>query len=148
MVTKCIVVADASRARIFTAPMTPDARLRELEDLVLPVMNRPQHERYEGSRSASHASGPNHGHALDDHRDRHDLEVERKFATDVARLAFEHTGAGLVLVAPPKMLGVLRPIIEEMARAKGTKVESLARELTKLPPEEIAAHLRSEGMLR
>jgi protein required for attachment to host cells len=148
MVTKCIVVADASRARIFHADMTPGARLEEIEDLVLPAMSKPQHERYEGSRPARQSHAPSGGYGLEDNRERHDLELKRVFAGEVARAAFARAGEVLVLVAPPKMLGMIRPIAEELGRVRGTKVETLAQELTKVPPHDLAEHLRGHGILR
>jgi protein required for attachment to host cells len=155
MNTKCILVADGVRARFFAYDPTPVAphrsRLTELSALAVPELADKPGTRFSGERSESHGHVHGHGFALDDHRAQHDLETEKKFAADVAHeagQALSRLGVGaLIVVADPRMLGMLRPALEKVLHAEQIEVQSLARELSKLSAMDLEEHLRHAGLL-
>lgn len=110
MVDWCIVVADGGRARLFTASLRAGAnaaRLQEREDLVEIERGLPAREIW------ADRSGQNRpGSGFDERRGRHREEVERKFAkrivAAVANLVRRVPAEALVVVAEPRMLGMLR----------------------------------------
>lgn len=116
--TTWFVVADSARARIFTASGTK-GKLREIADLSHPE------SRLHDSELAS--NGP--GRSFDSHgQGRHSMEPAthpqdreaQAFAVEVARhIDRGHNEGGfdsLVLVAPPKFLGRLRPALSDSTR--------------------------------
>lgn len=136
-----VVVAESSRARVFEAA-TPAADLVEIEDRVHPagrlherdlVSDRPGHD------SGEAGSGP---HVLDESRPAH-IEEMHKFAREIAGRLEQGLNDKdydrLVLVAPPKFLGVLREVLPE--RVAGCVAETLHKDLVQHGPEEVRAQI-------
>ncbi|BAZ94630.1 MULTISPECIES: host attachment protein [Thiohalobacter] len=138
-----IVVAESSRAKIYEAA-NAGADLVEREDLVHPegrlherdlVSDRPGHD------SGTAGSGP---HVLDESTSAH-VEEMQKFAREIAaRLeqglndkAYDR----LVLVAPPKFLGVLRDVLAQGVAA--TVAETLHKNLVQHGAEEVREHVQA-----
>ncbi|NIR59578.1 MAG: host attachment protein [Gammaproteobacteria bacterium] len=90
------------------------------------------------------------GHRYDDHRSRHREELERRFAKNVAaraaRLAREEQAGQVVLVAQKRMLGLLRRELDTLAKA-GLGIREIAKDLGRLDPPSIQAHLARERLL-
>ena len=144
----CIVVADGSRARLFTleagAPDTPAPDLVEHEDLA-------GRDKYSTTRTGSNLNpqkGPAHGY--DDHRDKEEREHERRFAQEVAShavaLAQRRHSHQLLVIAEKRMLGLLRETLVLPARSD-IELRELAKDLTRLSATELQAHLAGAGML-
>jgi len=113
-----IIVADGARARFITFEPTLDVDLdgrpRSIEqaDLVNPERRAAPREQFSDRPGRLHAARGGPAQAADDHRQRHQEEVERRFArriVDAARpFAEEHALARLILLAAPRLLGCLR----------------------------------------
>jgi protein required for attachment to host cells len=122
MTRTCIIVADSARARFITLEFPLDAeleggpRLREHRDLVNPVADIPERSQFSDRSGRAHASPRGAAHALDDHREAHRAELERRFARrlgDEARQFVAAEGATrLLIVAEPRLLGELREQID------------------------------------
>jgi protein required for attachment to host cells len=148
--TFCVAVADASRARLFHLEPAELPVLTEVEALVNPERrmraSEVMAESRPGLRQSPGKGGPRHG--VDDHRDAHAREVDRKFASlvgeAIAGLHRERGGA-VVVVASPAMLGHLRETSAEVLRA--TAATELARDVTGLSPSELHDYLASESLL-
>lgn len=138
-----IVVADSSRAKIYEAA-NAGADLVEREDLVHPegrlherdlVSDRPGHD------SGEYGSGP---HVLDEPTPAH-VEEMHKFAREIAaRLEQglnDRAYDRLVLVAPPKFLGVLREVLAQGVAA--TVAETLHKDLVQHSAEDVREHLHT-----
>jgi protein required for attachment to host cells len=105
-----IVVADGGRARLFTAKLrnrTGDARLIEEEDLVEPERGLLDREIF------SDRSGQNRpGAGFAEHRAQHRDEVARRFAKRIAEALARRVRRDepdtIVVVAAPRLLGLLR----------------------------------------
>jgi protein required for attachment to host cells len=143
-----IVVADAARARLFTFKREDDQAagpvLRERADLVNPEGRLHDREVYSESRpSLASKTG-----TLDDHRDAHASENERRFAQQVieraATLVKDTACARIALVASPRFLGHLR---DQAGALRGLPVDELARDLTHEATPKLREHLATLGVL-
>lgn len=150
MVRTCIVVIDGAHARFFNLEIPEEpradggARLIEAQDLVNPAAEIPERGLFSDRRGQAHASPAGAAHALDDGRERHRHEFERRW---VRRLvdAIEHFVRGeqparLLLVAEPRLLGVLRDEIND-ERLRGIEVIELGENLTQRPVAQIQSIL-------
>lgn len=153
----CVVVADAGRARLFTLEAARDPetesgpRLVERKGFVNPEKSLPDHEvssDAKSMRSRNPQGGSAHGY--DDHRAAHELEVERRFAKQVAReaeiLARAEQAGTVILAAQSHMTGHLRRELEGFAKA-GLTLRELAASVSKLTPSDIQEHLVKAGLL-
>lgn len=147
----CVVVADGARARLFTlrdaAVGGGGPSLVEISDLANPELAAEvlKGDEKRGHSVASASSGP---HGFEDHRDRHRQEGERRFAKQVAAEAATVVGrekAGcLVVAADARMLGHLREALNLPATVR---ISEVAKDLTKLAPQELQGHLAADNAL-
>jgi protein required for attachment to host cells len=155
MADYCVVVADGSRARFFTLEPVPipevesGPNLVEQRDLVDPeraLHGRDQFSETKSGRNMAPRGGPAHGY--DDHRERHEDEMDHRFAHRIADIAIDvarQNGAKyLVLAASSRMLGFLREVIKNPA---GIEVREAPKDLTYQSPIEIHRHLSEEKLL-
>jgi hypothetical protein len=86
MARTCIIVTDHARARFITLETPVDAsveggpRLVEHRDLVNPDADMPERALFSDRNGSAHASPTGAAHALDDHREAHQRETERRYA--------------------------------------------------------------------
>ncbi len=153
----CVVVADAARARLFTLEPagSPEVEggpnLVERNDLVNPEQRLRDSERWSDlktGRNRAPAGGQAHGY--DDHRERHMDEWRRRFARGVAHEAAALVERGkarhLIVVAPKRMLGLLRAELSTALKNQ-CSVQALAKDLSKLAPQDLHEHLTKEGLV-
>jgi protein required for attachment to host cells len=146
MYRACIVVVDASRARLFTFERTSDGeglheQLSERRDLVSPARRM----------RASELFSPDTGqYQRTDHREAHvaayDAEFARAIVAEVVDLIHASPVQRLILCASPRMLGTLREVGGELRRG-GVPIDELPRDLVKLSAAELREHLASHGLL-
>jgi protein required for attachment to host cells len=116
MATWNIVVADGSRARLLRAELLPGtsaARLKERELLLSPERGLRGRDTFSNLKTGRHRAPPRFAaHGYDDHRLRHRDEIERRFARRIAdataKLVGRDPSGPLVIVAEPRLLGMLR----------------------------------------
>src|SRR3970040_2099385 len=113
----CVVVAGSGRARIFLleeshAPRAP-IRLIErgtLANASLRSRGRSVTGRVRAENNTNREAGPMH--PMGAQRERHRIELERRFSVEIARkaaaLARNWSTGSVVLVANPRLLGLLR----------------------------------------
>jgi len=151
----CVVLADAARARIFTVERKPGQggrpapALEERRDLINPERRLRDSEKLSDSRPGSRQATPaGPAHTVDDRRDARTDEVDRKFAVEVARevgvVAREQDAGGILVVAPPRLLGKLR---KAWMPASGVEVLYVGLELTSNTPAEALTRLTRAGYL-
>jgi protein required for attachment to host cells len=84
---------------------------------------------------------------LDDHREQHQAEGYRRFARRIAdateRFATEHEAQRLLLLAPPRLLGVLRPALDP----KRLAVTEIGEDLSGQPLKQIHEVLAARGLV-
>ena len=137
-----VVVADASRARLFRAE-TPRGPLVELEDAVHSAARLQDHELLSDRAGRAVDTQGHHRHGMEAPTDPHDQEAQR-FAHELAeRLQVHHNAHdfdGLVLAAPPRFLGFLREALDEQVTKQ--VLASLDLDLTRIPSAaEVQSHL-------
>lgn len=156
MSTHCVVVADTIRARFFTLDPSPEPRveggpsLNEHEDLVNPDEELGQRGNFTDSKTGAGRSPAGVVHGYDDNRDDHMDEYKRRFAQLVAARAVQFAQDSkciyLVLVADPRMLGLLRGNLDIPPHAEFS-VKEVGEEMTGYSAHELHAHLAQEGWL-
>ena len=133
----CLLVADATRARIYTyeqlqEPDGPHEELREEVDLVDPARRQRPTELFSDNSGANHAGS--RGYAFDDHRQGHldhlDTEFAKTIAGEVERITRDHGLHSLIAIASSRMLGELRDALEPLRRT--IAISELERDFTKL----------------
>jgi len=157
MTELCLVVADGGRARFFTLEpvelpeLESGPNLIEHEDMLNPEGKITPGDLFTESRTGlgwADSGGPTHG--FDDHRDQHQDEITRRFARLVAEKTAQIVKARraerVILAAPARMTGFLR---KEMNRldVRGTQVDTLVKDITRLSPTRIHDHLAEKEIL-
>lgn len=154
MADTCVVVADGARARLFLADAAgaDDTQLVEMEDLVnaeYQARGRDVLPAVHSTRNTGRQSGPMHPYAQ--RRLRHRLELEKRFAQDVAgkvaALTQSWSRGSVVLIAEPRMLGLLREAGRGVIR-HGVAVKELAKDYTQLTVFELQEQLARSGIIR
>ncbi|HVV84042.1 MAG TPA: host attachment protein [Kofleriaceae bacterium] len=147
-----IVVADSARARLFTFKREDDRGaapvLRERADLVSPERRMRAGDVFSETRPSLANNPSGHGNTIDDHRNAHVDETDRRFAHQVieraAALCSETACTRVALVAGPRFLGHLR---EHLPMLRGVPVDEVARDLTHEAAPKLRDHLASLGVI-
>jgi protein required for attachment to host cells len=151
-----IIVADGARARFITFQppdeLTPErgTALIEHSDLINPDGDLPARELFSDRPGRTHGSPQGSAHGSDDHRERHQLELARRFArriVDEARaFSSQHSLQRLVLAAEPRLLGVLRAELDQHSVGE-VSIETLVDDLSRRSLGDIRDILVQRGLL-
>lgn len=154
----CIVVADARQARFYSVEdvESPRLKMKLVERTVLPNPNSDLKVLGEGMSGRVHTetntnrqAGPMH--PMGAQRERHRLELDRRFGQEIARetaaVTKEWKDGTVVLVAEPRMLGLLREPLRTALR-QGIELKELAKDYTNLPAAELHEHLALNGLVQ
>ncbi len=147
----CLIVADASRARIFTYERSqePDGlhdELRERRDLIDPVRRKRASELFSDSAGANH--GGSRSNAFDDHRQAHLDQFDTNFAREITAELDGLIREGyreLIVIASSRMLGELRTTLEPLRRT--LSIKELERDFTRLATTELRDRLAKLALL-
>ena len=151
----CVVVADARRARVFllqsgTGPRAP-FRLSErgtLANMSLRARGRSVTGRVRTETNTNRQAGPMH--PIGAQRERHRVELERRFAVAVARrtgvLTRRWTKGSVVIVAEPRMLGFLRGAVRGALKT-AIRVKELARDYARFTAPRLLDRLALDGIV-
>jgi protein required for attachment to host cells len=137
-----VLVADASRARLFQAER-PEHTLGPALASELIGSNLPSREIASDRPGRAFDRSGQGRHAMEPSTDpaRH---AQEQFARDIVRLLDEKRESRsferLVVVAPPQFLGDLRAVMPQQLQE--TVSAEVAKDLSKLPPHELRDHLR------
>jgi protein required for attachment to host cells len=150
-----ILVAGGTRARFISVEVPDDAeleggpRLVEHADLVNPDGDTPARALFSDRSGRAHGGSVSHG--LDDHRDQHQAEIDRRFVRKAVESSDEFLAARgvqrLVIVAECQLLGKLRAEIDPK-RWRDVEVVELAEDLSRLPLRQIHAALAQRGLVK
>ncbi len=141
-----VLLADDEKARLFEN-LGLGKGLQELEDFSAAVLDADRWRNADrpGRNSAMKGVGQ---HAFDTAEAEHD-NAQAAFSKLVLEETLRHFDKGsyerFVLVAPPKMLGVLRAGLAPSL--KQALVVDIAKDYLKLTPDEVVKHLASEIVL-
>lgn len=151
MFERYIVVCDASRAEIFGLGHNVNKHMTWLVELALldnPERRLRPSERFSATRPGvqrANKNGPVYG--VNDGRDKHDRELDRRFAGEVAQRLRGLVGpeAHVVLTASPRMLALLTAELHK--QVPGAHLESLAADLIRFPPARLHDYLAKRGLI-
>jgi len=150
----CVVVVDASRARLFTyervaEPTGLSEQMTEQRDLVNPARRLRASELFSDSRPGSSRTGGLQ-YAYDDHRDAHVAELDSEFSRavigELSALLEDAPAHRLILCASPHMLGALREAGRTLSR-RDLAIDEVPRDLVKLTPSQLRDQLADYGLL-
>jgi protein required for attachment to host cells len=155
---KCwVIVADGARARFMAierhagAPQRAALRLVEIAQMSNPehtARGRRDSRKIKSGRDTSRGGLSPHGYT--DHREHHEAEVLRRFASRIAEQAASRVAlakaSSVLLVADPRMLGLLRAALEPVAKA-GIALRELQRDYTWCSAPQLQRHLAVNGLL-
>ena len=157
MISTGLIIIDNARARFMVfdpSPDDPDAPLTLVEcdaltDSEANLGDQQVFANLKGGRNRAPGAGP--AHAYDEHRAQHRLEDHRRFARRIAKrarsLAEERDLMKLVVVAEPRMLGVMRAELEPRL-PKDVAVAEVSEDLGKRSVPEIREALEQRGVLQ
>ena len=150
----CVVVANGTKARFFTLedPDRPEIEsgpnLIKQKDLSSLENQKSSDGLWTESKSGGNRGHGGQSHGYDDHRAKHDDDVERRFANSIAdecKRFSQNKNSNVILVSQKRMLGHLRTAME--SRLSGVKTQELAKDLCKLSAHEIHQHLAKEHII-
>ncbi len=149
-----VVVVNGTRARFFTLqpaelPVYESGpRLVEQECLVNPEQEATGTDLWSDNSGGNRNSSGGVGHGLDDHRDRHVAEYERRFtqsvATEALKLARDQKASQVVLAAKNRVLSLLR---EKLSSSNGFELKEVAKDYSKLTVLELQEQLASLNLV-
>lgn len=151
----CIIVADGGRARFFVVRRSEEPRQRfhlaplaSVDNPDFRARGADAPHRTKTERVTNRQAGPMH--PIVAQRARHELEVDRRFARQVAERAAElvagwPTGT-VVLIADPRMLGLLRDAVRG-ALTPSIQLKELAKDYAHLTASKLQGHLALCGVL-
>ncbi len=151
----CIAIVDAARARLYTfeelaGPNGPAQELRECADLIDPDRRLRPSELFSDTRPGSDRAPSGRGYAVNDRRDSHMDQLDRRFAVEVTArltdLVREHGCRRLIVAASPRMLGHLRSAGADLFGGR-LAVDEIDRDLTHLSSPQIHDLLAARGVL-
>ena len=151
----CVVVAGSGRARIFmleesSAPRAPFRLIErgKLTNASLRIRGRSVTGRPRTETNTNREAGPMH--PMGAQRERHRIELERRFSVEIARkaaaLARNWSTGSVVLVAEPRMLGFLRGAVRG-ALKPAIRVKELAKDYAGLTASRLLDHLAVDGIV-
>lgn len=156
MASTCIILVDGAHARFFTLEIPEDpsvdggARLVEHQDLVNPEADVPERALFSDRRGSAHASPTGGAHALDDGRERHREELERRYVRrlvdEAERFVQREEARRLLLVAEPRLLGVLREQLR-YERLRQVEVIEVGENLCQRPSDQVQSILALRGLV-
>lgn len=135
-----VVVCDGAKALIMQN--TGDAQLMNLKVLeTLTQPSAPDREIGADKPGRSHAADGFSGSAVEETnwQDQAEAQFLKQLAERLDELVHEKNARRIVLVAPPKALGALRPALSAVTQAAISA--ELAKDYTNMPVDEIERHL-------
>jgi len=143
----CVVVADGARARLFSVEPSDTRAGRKLVER--DSLANDEYRYGDANEGISNRdAGPVHPHGAQ--RDRHRLEIERRFAAEiVSRIAALVAGWGageVILVMEPRMLGLMRASVRGAIQPP-IQLKELAKDYAALTAQELEQHLIISGTL-
>jgi len=151
----CVVVADGKGARLFLlqgsdAPRAPVRLVARgtLSNADLRSRGRSVTGRVRTETNTNREAGPMH--PIGAQRERHRIELERRFSVEVARkaaaLAKNWATGSVVIVADPRMLGFLRETVRATLKPR-IQVKELAKDYAGLTISRLRDQLAEDGIV-
>jgi protein required for attachment to host cells len=136
-----ILVADAARARLFEMPKK-GANMTEIACFTHPNGRSPGQHPDHGRLTRTQESANSARHAIEPHtslRDKHAMQFADLLRDTIVRGRIENQYEHLVLMAPPRFLGVLHDRLDD--KTLKCVVGEVGNDLLALSPTELRTHL-------
>lgn len=138
-----IVLADGKHVRMYERPV-PGAKLAAIPGQEFVAEDAHAFARELGNDRPGRAFDPGSGtpHAMEPHSDPHERSkaaFARRIAARLDEAVAKKQCGHLVLIAPPRMLGMLRDELGAAARA--CVIASAGKDLMKIPASELPSHI-------
>lgn len=144
-----IIVADAKRARFFAVELSdsPRSRLQLVERVTLANtdiegVRKGGAGRVKTERISNRQAGD--VHPIEGRRQQHRVELERRFGREItqqaSKLSRAWNGGTIVLIAEPRMLGLIREHLRD-ALDPAIELKELAKNYAQLTAAELQKHL-------
>lgn len=151
----CIVVADAKIARFFRIEPSDSPRSKvklverhALENPGVEAVRKNGAGRVKTERVSNRQAGD--VHPIEQRRQQHRLELDRRFGHDIARhtarIVKDWKEAAVVLVAEPRLLGLMREPLRKALHA-GIDLKELAKDYTHFTPAELHDQLALSSVI-
>lgn len=152
----CVVVADGTRARAFTLVADAAARrgMRLLEQWTLTnpeaqTRGRRQSGQVKSERNTNRQAGP--VHPIGAQRERHRLEQDRRFASEVVDRVCQLVAAWdegrILLIAEPQLLGLMRARLRGALKS-AIRLEELAKDYSGLSTAQLERLFAAERLFQ
>ena len=151
-----VAVIDGSRARFLTLEPVefPEhesgPNLIEHEGLHNSTKEQQGQDLWANVKTGRNRGSAGQSHGYDDHRKKHIMEFERRFAQAIATkligLTQTHQAHHLLLVAEPQILGLMRDALTPVL-PKHLQLNELAKDLCQLRPHQLHEYLASKELL-
>lgn len=136
-----LLVADAAKARLFEIPRK-GAGLTEIACFTHPDSRSPGQHPEHGRQGRTQESANSARHAIEPHttlQEKHATQFADQLRDVIRQGRMENRYEQLVLMAPPRFLGVLRDRLDEQSLK--CVVAEVGNDLLALSPTELLAHL-------
>jgi protein required for attachment to host cells len=144
----CIVILDAARARLFSYQSQggSEPTLRAQRELV--NEGRREHGKFSDTKPGNRWQEGGRG-STDDHRDAqiadHDEKFVKRVIGEVAQAVQDQGFAELIVIASPRMLGVVRSLGQVAPR--GVELVEIAQDLSWMTPAQLHDHLAEKHLI-
>lgn len=156
MVKFAVAVINGTQARFFTldssqrSPYESSPKLMEQEGLSDSKKELSAQELWANTKTGCNRGLKGQAHSYDDHRQNHQIEFEKKFASQISnellKLMEVQEAKKLILVAEPQVLGLMREEMTDYAFTKLTITE-VAKDICQFTVDQIHDYLANKNLL-
>ncbi|MBE9046218.1 host attachment protein [Pleurocapsales cyanobacterium LEGE 10410] len=151
-----VAVVDGSQARLFTLDSTAlvehesGPNLLEHQCLTNDTRELRGQELWANTKTGRNRGSNGQAHSYDDHRQNHEIEFEKKFASRISSAIVDliqtHQARHLIVVAEPQILGILREAMTDNL-FKNLDVQEVTKDLCHLKSNQIHDYLAKKQLL-
>lgn len=151
-----VAVVSSAKAKFFVLKLTDfpadetSPRLTEINELLNSTQKLQGQDLWSSTKPGRNRGSAGQAHSYDDHRQNHRVEFERRFAQEISIQLFQvikiNQPYHLLLVAEPKILGVMREVLTP-ALPKSLKFSELTKDLCQLKAHELHDYLATKKLL-
>ncbi len=156
MVKFAVAVINGSQARFFTldsaalSEYESSPNLLEEESLADSTRELHGQELWANTKTGRNRGSNGQAHSYDDHRQKHEIEFEKRFANKISsamlNLIQTHQARHLIIVAEPRILGMLRDLMTGNL-FKNLQIDEVAKDICHLKSNQIHDYLAKKGLL-
>ena len=150
-----VALINGTQGRFFTldslatSEYESSPNLIEHESLLDPTKELHGQDLWANTKTGKNRGSNGKAHSYDDHRQKHELEFEKRFAQKVSRGILEliqrHQAKHLIVVAEPQILGILRETMVDN-QFKNININEVAKDISHLHLNQIHDYLAKKSL--